>query len=255
MRHLDAESDRCWGTRWLSGDAVDLTNLILIAIVVACSGALFLFMHQALRSRSARISEAEAKKDYAATGIAQVRLAMRNALKSGAQDATKSVWELKSNYQQALGGVVDDAIVDEWTRFIMGIPFDTVLADGSFRGFYTMLETLRVPKEKYLISSVPDKLLRLAAYEDLATGKDEYPAGKISNAPIILKKDEKLVACFDHVRLVRNVNHTEYVGQSAGISVRVAKGISLRSGSFRGTPIKTKVPEVAGTGNLAIGRF
>lgn len=186
--------------------------------------------------------------------IGEIRLAMRAAMNSSAPDRLKRVIQLRTSYKWALGDKLDYAILDEWTKFIMAIPFDAPpIPDGSFRAFYTVLENLGIPREKWLaISSVRDKLLGLAAYEDLASGKDEYPAGQLPNLPIIMKPGEKLVICLENVSLVKNVNHREYVGGSAGVSVRVAKGISVRTGAFRGTVVNTKVKEVVDYGELLI---
>ena len=70
--------------------------------------------------------------------------------------------------------------------------------------------------------------------------------------PFNLQKQEQLIWVFGGVQYYEPRTHREYVGGSIGGSVRVAKGIYIRSSSFRGHPVdKTETVHID-TGILGV---
>lgn len=70
---------------------------------------------------------------------------------------------------------------------------------------------------------------------------------------IILKRGEKLVWHFeDIVEGFQSKKITRYVGNSVGASIRVAKGLSLRTGTYEGYPIEEDSSTYLGCGDVAI---
>jgi len=69
---------------------------------------------------------------------------------------------------------------------------------------------------------------------------------------IILGPGETCVAISHDVMAIELHKHTHYEGRSAGVSVRVMKGVTLRSGSFRGQPVTTISADVADVGSLYV---
>jgi len=53
-------------------------------------------------------------------------------------------------------------------------------------------------------------------------------------------------------QLLEELSKTRYVGSSSGVSFRVAKGVTFRTGSFRGTPIRESYQKVTDTGILYV---
>ena len=70
--------------------------------------------------------------------------------------------------------------------------------------------------------------------------------------PFNLMKSEALIWLFDDVGYLRQVTRREFRGQSMGVSVRVAKGVYVRPGAFRGRPIEKTEMERTDHGILAI---
>ena len=70
--------------------------------------------------------------------------------------------------------------------------------------------------------------------------------------PFNLMKSEALIWLFDDVGYLRQVKRREFRGQSMGVSVRVAKGVYVRPGAFRGRAIETTEMERTDHGLLAI---
>ena len=72
------------------------------------------------------------------------------------------------------------------------------------------------------------------------------------SAPILLGKDETVLWCYDGVTMYQEKVKREMVGGHSGFSFRVMKGVTYRTGSFRGHPVEHSYMDNAGTGSLYI---
>ena len=72
------------------------------------------------------------------------------------------------------------------------------------------------------------------------------------NAPIILTKGETALWCYNHVTMYQERVRREYVGSHGGFSFRVIKGVTYRTGGFRGHPVETSYMENMGLGSLYV---
>lgn len=73
-----------------------------------------------------------------------------------------------------------------------------------------------------------------------------------SQLPFNLMKSEEMIVTFEDVQYYKEVTRREYRGQSMGVSVRVAKGVYLRPGAFRGRPVETVSMEHQDDGLLGL---
>lgn len=71
-------------------------------------------------------------------------------------------------------------------------------------------------------------------------------------APIILSKDEVVLWCYDGVTMYQEKVKREMVGSHSGFSFRVMKGVTYRTGGFKGHPVEHSYMDNAGTGSLYI---
>ena len=71
-------------------------------------------------------------------------------------------------------------------------------------------------------------------------------------APIILGKDEVVLWCYDDVTMYQEKVKREMVGSHSGFSFRVMKGVTYRTGGFKGHPVEHSYMDNAGTGSLYI---
>lgn len=71
-------------------------------------------------------------------------------------------------------------------------------------------------------------------------------------APIILGKDEKVLWCYPNVTMYQEKVQKEYVGRTSGWSYRVAKGLTYRTGGFKGHPVEHSFMNKEGVGNLYV---
>jgi hypothetical protein len=64
------------------------------------------------------------------------------------------------------------------------------------------------------------------------------------------KKGEKVLWCFKNVKHYQLGTHSEWVGRSAGVSFRVAKGVRIRTGGSRGHKVSHSQMDYKGKGDL-----
>jgi hypothetical protein len=68
----------------------------------------------------------------------------------------------------------------------------------------------------------------------------------------VCKKNEKVLFSFQGVRHFHQGTHSQWIGRSAGVSVRVAKGLSFRTGANRGHSVSGTSMDDQGTGTLVL---
>lgn len=84
---------------------------------------------------------------------------------------------------------------------------------------------------------------------DLQAGR---PPKYVINAPIILTKGETALWCYTGVTMYQEKVRREYVGRTGGFSFRVMKGVTYRTGGFKGHPVEKSFMENMGLGSLYI---
>ena len=72
------------------------------------------------------------------------------------------------------------------------------------------------------------------------------------HVPILLGKDEMVLWCYDGVTMWQEKVKREMVGSHSGFSFRVMKGVTYRTGGFKGHPVESSYMDNAGTGSLYI---
>jgi hypothetical protein len=96
------------------------------------------------------------------------------------------------------------------------------------------------------------RLVLAAILRDLAAHKFVERVRFEGDLRINFEKGEQIVWVFQGVSYYTTHTETEYVGSSAGISVRLMKGVSVRSGSHRGHPIRRDLLSLEAVGRLVI---
>ena len=74
----------------------------------------------------------------------------------------------------------------------------------------------------------------------------------VINAPIILAKGEDALWCYNNVTMYQEKVKREMVGGYSGFSFRVMKGVTYRTGGFKGHPVETSFMENMGLGSLYV---
>lgn len=102
------------------------------------------------------------------------------------------------------------------------------------------------------VSGAYSRMLKWAVIQDLLEGTIPDRLDIIGALPFNFQKNEVLVWLFQDVPYYERKTVTRYVGRSHGVSVRVAKGLYVRSGAFRGQPVKTDQVIHVDTGMVGI---
>jgi hypothetical protein len=218
-----------------------MSNLIMTAlwIIIAAAVGLYLF----------RLFKSVQKREQT---LAQIRLSVRQAMQSGSESDWQKVRSLRTEIDLNSISTANTVILQEWAARIKCIPFDSGQTEASIHQLINPIRQLGFDAREMGLTGVGEKLLEFDAFEDLTSGKHAYPAGPHFEPEITLKPNERLVFKFSLVSLIKNVNHRHYVGQSSGMSVRVAKGLYARTGVQSGTSYSEKVKEVVDHGELYV---
>jgi hypothetical protein len=95
------------------------------------------------------------------------------------------------------------------------------------------------------------KVVQSFVIRDLLNGKVPDRC-HIQNSPLLLGKNESYVWVFNRVDVYQRKTHRSYAGHHAGFSVRIAKGVYLREGAYRGHPVEHISTDHLGRGDLVL---
>lgn len=93
-----------------------------------------------------------------------------------------------------------------------------------------------------------DRMVKALILHDAASGELKPRVTVDGPVPFLLKKGEFLLWIFRNVRFLQVREFTHFEGRSAGVGVRVMKGVYLRTGAFRGAPVKHEATVTMDTG-------
>jgi len=135
---------------------------------------------------------------------------------------------------------------------------DSYLEDGIFTRKEEDLTTrfteyYNVLQELFDKNGSIQKLVKAGILREISEGTISSTRLEIKGTlPFIIQKSENIIWIFKNVDFYEQKTRTTYEGGSAGISFRVAKGVYLRTGSFKGHPVHTTEMRLIGTGLFAI---
>jgi hypothetical protein len=122
-----------------------------------------------------------------------------------------------SGWEKAVEAAFDDGILSE----------DEETALGELKQHFSL-------KQKELDrNGAFTKVVKGAVLRDILAGKLPERIQVDGNLPFNLQKSEKLVWMFQNVNYYEEKTRTHYVGGSQGISIRIAKGLYYRTGTFK----------------------
>lgn len=96
------------------------------------------------------------------------------------------------------------------------------------------------------------KIVKGAILRDVFNGIVPHRIHLNGNLPIMLQNNEVVIWVFQNVDMYETRVFKHYEGGSSSVSFRIAKGVYLRTGSFRGYPVETKESVYVGNGIFVI---
>lgn len=148
-------------------------------------------------------------------------------------DRDKAVWK---GFENLVKKALDDHIITQEEE-------DRIVA---------LRQVFELTASDFSNGGLQEKFVQGALLRDLSEGKIQQRISIQGNLPIIIGPDERLLWLFQDVKYYETRTKTSYRGGSVGVSVRVVSGVYIRSGSYRGEPVKTTNLEQIDTGMLAI---
>lgn len=100
-----------------------------------------------------------------------------------------------------------------------------------------------------LKGSYIEELGQSSILSDLQAGR---PPRYNIQAPIILTRGESALWCYNNVTMYQEKVRKEFVGSHSGFSFRIMKGVTYRTGGFKGRPVETSYMENMGMGSLYV---
>ena len=187
-------------------------------------------------------------------------------------DGVKKVLSLAQNYifsrnplerlEQELNQVTSSTFIDpEQTKGLLiqawGQAVDTTLEEGDFS---TEIENSLIAFKDHFSLSRDDldnigawpKIVKMAILRDIFEGKVSERVIISGSLPFNFQKGETIVWLFHGVKYFEERSRRQYEGGSHGVSLRVAKGVYYRVGSFRAQPVVTQETVHVDTGQLAV---
>jgi len=159
-------------------------------------------------------------------------------------------------------GLIPGLIVDGWSA-----AFDDFLEDGPFlpeqqvRLQYAA-QMLQISPQALQALNISQRLqdaqvrhqqmqLVATAYNAVQNGRlPVYPYVLPQPFPFVLQRSEQFIWLFGSVNYAQEKVKREYISGSTGVSVRVAKGMTVRTGATRGYSVEHRVFEPTGSGLL-----
>lgn len=96
------------------------------------------------------------------------------------------------------------------------------------------------------------KIVKGAILREVMEGITPRRVNVTNQLPVILQNKESVIWISNDVLAYEDKKRRYYVGGSTGFSVRVARGVYLRSGAFRGHPVETTETVKIGSGCLVV---
>jgi hypothetical protein len=145
------------------------------------------------------------------------------------------------------------AIVCGWEAAVEKFLEDGLLDSEEERKLATFQKEWALDQSELDKRGALTKLVKAAVLRDVMEGKvPQRVSIENGSLPFNFQKQEQLVWVFQDVEYLEDKTRRQYVGRSAGISVRIAKGVYYRTGAFKGHPIERTERVSLGRGLLAV---
>ncbi|MDD2715202.1 MAG: hypothetical protein PHW04_04845 [Candidatus Wallbacteria bacterium] len=155
-------------------------------------------------------------------------------------EISKEISDKPAQYQQLVSAF--ESAVDDFLD-------DSILTNEEEKKLVNFINhfQLNVGKNPMYIQCAKAAILR-----DVVEGNIQSRIKTPEGLPFNFQKSEILIWTFPDTEYYEQKSKKEYVGRSAGVSVRIAKGVYYRTSAFRGYPVETQFMDLTATGLLAV---
>lgn len=142
--------------------------------------------------------------------------------------------------------------VKGWEEAVNEALEDNILTEEEENRLAEYRQRFSLSQEQLDDNGAYTRLVQSGVLRNIMNGKIPQRVQIEGKLPFNFQKGEQLVWIFKNVPYYEQKTRREYVGGSVGGSVRVAKGVYLRSSSFKGYPVETTETVQLGSGLLGV---
>lgn len=188
-----------------------------------------------------------------ASGVARITSAIDKALVAdGATDSLPALVD-QAAAQSFIGPAERRAmLVAGWTRALDGFLGHGVLDDSQQARLAHFMEKFGLSKEDLNQSHAFERMVKGITLREVMHGEIPKHFTLTGNLPVNLQKSEQVVWAFPNTEYLEDRTHREYVGRSAGVSVRIVKGVYYHTSGFQGYPVDKTVRQLVDTGLFVV---
>lgn len=143
-------------------------------------------------------------------------------------------------------------LMEAWHKALALALEDGVLSEDEEKNLVGLQEFFGLSQQDLDVSGAYTKMVKTCVLREVMKGEIPEAFKPQGALPFNLQNGEKIVWGFQPVEYSEQRNRTQYVGGSAGVSVRVARGVYFRTGGFKGSPIVTTQTVHVDTGILLV---
>jgi hypothetical protein len=147
---------------------------------------------------------------------------------------------------------IREALVAGWEKAVEHFLEDGNLDPQEETRLVAFAEHFELSQEDLDKNGAYTQFVKGLVLRDLMEGKIPERFRPIGQLPFNFQRKEKLIWAFNDVMYYEDRTRRRYTGGSRGVSIRIAKGVYYRVGSFRGHPIETTERIHVDTGILAV---
>jgi hypothetical protein len=130
-------------------------------------------------------------------------------------------------------------VVAGWERAVEKAFEDGVLTEQEEAMLFGVARMLPFSQAELDTHGAYTKIVKGIVLREILEGKTPQRVKVDANLPFNFQRGEALIWIFQGVDYYEQKTRRQYVGGSTGVSVRVAKGLYLRTSAFKGTPVDT----------------
>lgn len=181
-----------------------------------------------------------------------VALAVEAATNTSKIAELKTDCRLQTEELHVSEAYLQDALITGWEKALEQILEEGLLTKDTEESLMQYARDLKLGQHELDRNGCYTRAGQAMVLRDITEGVTPQRIRINGSIPFNMQKGETLVWLFHNVTLCEEKIFRTYVGKSSGFSVRIAKGLYYRTGSFNGWPIETNQMVTRGNGSLGV---
>jgi len=184
-----------------------------------------------------------------ASGVARITSAIDQALAAdGSTDSLPVLIDQTAAQSFIAPSERHTMLVAGWTRTLDGFLGHGVLGESEQARLGHFMDKFALSRDELNESQAFDRMVKAITLREVMHGEIPQRCNFVGPLPVNLEKGEQVVWIFPRTEYLEDRTHRQYVGGSAGVSVRVVKGVYFHTSSFKGQPVDRTVRQLVDTG-------